>query len=292
MDMTDITEFDCVKVGDFAALNAVAALQTHLYEDRVMKVGRVDVGKGVTVGAGSTVLYDTHVGDFARLGPLTVVMKGESIPAHSEWVGAPAEPAATRSDEATAALSKGHDNWSSETQNTARRISSIAATAVVAGVIGFAAGVYLVPNENAAQFRALIKDGLGISSRVVHPDMPNPPSGSSQETAPAETSSKRSRPNVSGGSGTGAEPKCDPVGSSCRNGSPVDAAAPQAASGKEAVPSNSSPKHQDDQPPHALDADPPGTIQKLESDVAAPVAPEIHRKTPAKKVKPRSSPKH
>jgi non-ribosomal peptide synthetase-like protein len=93
MDMTDITEFDCVSVGDYAALNQVAALQTHLYEDRVMKVGRVEIGRGVTVGAGSTVLYDTHVGDFARLGPLTVVMKGESIPAHSEWVGAPAEPA-------------------------------------------------------------------------------------------------------------------------------------------------------------------------------------------------------
>lgn len=92
MDMTDITEFDCVHVGDFSALNPLCALQTHLYEDRVMKVGRVVVGAGVTVGAGSTVLYDTHVGDYARLGPLTVVMKGEQIPAHSEWVGAPAEP--------------------------------------------------------------------------------------------------------------------------------------------------------------------------------------------------------
>ena len=40
MDMTDITEFDCVSVGDFAALNALCALQTHLYEDRVMKVGQ------------------------------------------------------------------------------------------------------------------------------------------------------------------------------------------------------------------------------------------------------------
>lgn len=93
MDMTDITEFDCVKVGDYCALNMVSALQTHLYEDRVMKVGRVELGAGVAVGAGSTVLYDTHVGAYARLGPLTVVMKGESIPAHSEWVGAPAEPA-------------------------------------------------------------------------------------------------------------------------------------------------------------------------------------------------------
>ncbi len=91
VDMTDITEFDCVSIGDFCAVNANAALQTHLYEDRVMKVGRVKVGKGVTVGAGSTVLYDTVVGDYARLGPLTIVMKGEQIPAHSEWVGSPAQ---------------------------------------------------------------------------------------------------------------------------------------------------------------------------------------------------------
>ncbi|WP_372395453.1 Pls/PosA family non-ribosomal peptide synthetase [Azospirillum sp. HJ39] len=92
MDTTDITEFDCVAVGDYSAINALSALQTHLYEDRVMKVGRVSVGTGVTVGAGATVLYDTHVGDFARLGPLTLVMKGEEIPAHGEWAGAPAEP--------------------------------------------------------------------------------------------------------------------------------------------------------------------------------------------------------
>ena len=82
--------------GDFAQLNALCALQTHLYEDRVMKVGRVDVGRGVCVGAGSTVLYDTHVGDFARLGPLTVIMKGEAIPPSTEWLGAPAEPAKAR----------------------------------------------------------------------------------------------------------------------------------------------------------------------------------------------------
>lgn len=92
LNMTDLTEFDCVKVGDFCAINAQSALQTHLYEDRVMKVGRVHLGDGVTVGAASTVLYDSHVGDYARLGLLTVVMKGESIPSHSEWHGAPAEP--------------------------------------------------------------------------------------------------------------------------------------------------------------------------------------------------------
>ena len=89
---TDITEFDCVTIGDFSVVNRMSALQTHLYEDRVMKVGRVEVGTGVTVGAFATVLYDTEVGDYARLRPLTVIMKGESIPANSEWEGSPAVP--------------------------------------------------------------------------------------------------------------------------------------------------------------------------------------------------------
>ena len=93
MDTTDITEFDCIDVGDFCAINSLSALQTHLYEDRVMKVGRVKLSPGVTIGSGSTVLYDTHVGEFARIGMLTIVMKGESIPAHGEWEGAPAQTA-------------------------------------------------------------------------------------------------------------------------------------------------------------------------------------------------------
>jgi non-ribosomal peptide synthetase-like protein len=91
MDTTDITEFDCVTIGDYAAINANACLQTHLYEDRLMKVGRIHVRTGVSVGSGSTVLYDTELGAFATLGPLTLVMKGESIPAHSAWYGSPAQ---------------------------------------------------------------------------------------------------------------------------------------------------------------------------------------------------------
>jgi non-ribosomal peptide synthetase-like protein len=91
MDSTDITEFDCIHVGDYSAINSGAVLQTHLYEDRVMKSGRVIVGNGVAIGSGTTVLYDTKIGDYARLGPLTIVMKGEEIPSHSLWQGAPAQ---------------------------------------------------------------------------------------------------------------------------------------------------------------------------------------------------------
>ena len=93
MESNDITEFDCVHIGDFSTINEGAVLQTHLYEDRLMKVGRIWVGNDVTVGAGSTVLYDTHLGDGAKIGPLTLVMKGEELPSDSAWVGSPAQPA-------------------------------------------------------------------------------------------------------------------------------------------------------------------------------------------------------
>ena len=73
------------------------------YSSALNSAVKSTVGKGVTVGAGSTVLYDTVVSDYARLGPLTLVMKGEQIPANSEWVGAPAEPKAADSIIETAA---------------------------------------------------------------------------------------------------------------------------------------------------------------------------------------------
>ncbi len=90
LNSPDLTEFDCVEIGDFAVVNMLASPQTHLYEDRVMKVGRIKIGRGVTIGTAAIVLYDSEIGDFARLSPLTVVMKGESIPPHTVWTGAPA----------------------------------------------------------------------------------------------------------------------------------------------------------------------------------------------------------
>ena len=103
IDCTDVTEFDCITVGDFCTIADHGVLQTHLYEDRVMKVGRIELGRGVAVGSNTAVLYDTKVGDFARLNNLTIVMRGESIPAHTEWSGAPAMPVIHKTDEKAAA---------------------------------------------------------------------------------------------------------------------------------------------------------------------------------------------
>lgn len=92
MDTTDITEFDCVSIGDHSELNALSCPQTHLFEDRVMKIDHVDIGSKVYLGPRSAVLYSAKVGDNARIGPLTLVMKGEHIPAATAWNGLPAAP--------------------------------------------------------------------------------------------------------------------------------------------------------------------------------------------------------
>ena len=93
MDTTDITEFDCVQIGDNSELNALTCPQTHLFEDRVMKIDQVTIGERVYMGPRASVLYSAVVGDNARLGALTLVMKGEHIPANGNWAGCPAAPA-------------------------------------------------------------------------------------------------------------------------------------------------------------------------------------------------------
>ncbi|NBX21831.1 MAG: peptide synthetase, partial [Betaproteobacteria bacterium] len=94
MDTTDITEFDCVYISDYSELNALTCPQTHLFEDRVMKIDDVRIADRVYLAPRSAVLYSAEVGSGAWLGPLTLVMKGESIPAASKWSGCPAAPTA------------------------------------------------------------------------------------------------------------------------------------------------------------------------------------------------------
>jgi non-ribosomal peptide synthetase-like protein len=89
MDTTDITEYDMVEIGDDAALNHDCGPQTHLFEDRVMKTGTVKIGSRVSIGPKSIILYDSEVGDDVRLAPLSLVIKGEQLPAGSVWGGSP-----------------------------------------------------------------------------------------------------------------------------------------------------------------------------------------------------------
>lgn len=92
VETTYLTEFDLVRIGDGSVVGPDVSLQTHLFEDRVMKMGTVELGRRTDLGTRSVVLYDTHVGDEAQLAALSLVMKGESLPAATRWAGIPAQP--------------------------------------------------------------------------------------------------------------------------------------------------------------------------------------------------------
>ncbi|MBI3878972.1 MAG: amino acid adenylation domain-containing protein [Verrucomicrobia bacterium] len=93
METTDLTEFDLVIIGDEACLNMDCTIQTHLFEDRVMKMSTIEIGPRAHVGALSLVLYDTRIEADAALGELSLLMKGETLPAGTRWEGSPARRA-------------------------------------------------------------------------------------------------------------------------------------------------------------------------------------------------------
>jgi non-ribosomal peptide synthetase-like protein len=91
METTYFTEFDLVDVANDAAIGGTTSLQTHLFEDRVMKMSWVRIGAGCAVGPRAVVLYDSQLEEGAALDALSLVMKGERLPAGTAWRGIPAQ---------------------------------------------------------------------------------------------------------------------------------------------------------------------------------------------------------
>jgi non-ribosomal peptide synthetase-like protein len=98
----DITEYDCVSIGDEATINAMCGAQTHLFEDRIMKIGRVSFGKRSCSKPYSICLPGSSLSDGAQLGSLSLVMKSENLPENTAWEGAPVRPRAQRRRDASA----------------------------------------------------------------------------------------------------------------------------------------------------------------------------------------------
>jgi non-ribosomal peptide synthetase-like protein len=89
MNTADITEYDMVTIEDDVAMNEDCGPQTHLFEDRVMKVGHIKIGARSSIGSRSIILYDSEIGTDVKLAPLSLVMKGETIPGNTSWGGSP-----------------------------------------------------------------------------------------------------------------------------------------------------------------------------------------------------------
>ncbi|MGZ4098443.1 MAG: hypothetical protein ACXVNM_06165, partial [Bacteroidia bacterium] len=65
-------------------------IQTHLFEDRVMKMSNLYIKRNCSLGSMSVVLYDSVMEEHSSIDALSLVMKGEAIPPNTKWAGSPA----------------------------------------------------------------------------------------------------------------------------------------------------------------------------------------------------------
>ncbi|WBP91020.1 amino acid adenylation domain-containing protein [Kitasatospora cathayae] len=84
-----LPESDLVTVEAGASVNRGTVLQTHLFHDRVMRLGPVHLGTGSTTGPHSIVLLNSSLGDNTTVGPASLVMRGENVPHATRWLGNP-----------------------------------------------------------------------------------------------------------------------------------------------------------------------------------------------------------
>ena len=77
-------EDDSTVVGNF---------QAHTFEDRVLKIDRVRIRKGATVGHHAVLFYGADIGAGAQVAPHGVVLKGERLAAGVRWAGVPVQRA-------------------------------------------------------------------------------------------------------------------------------------------------------------------------------------------------------
>ncbi|ORX96490.1 hypothetical protein K493DRAFT_300898 [Basidiobolus meristosporus CBS 931.73] len=93
MDTLQITEHDLIHIEDDVSIGADTILQTHLFEDRIMKMDHLVIGRRSNIGASSVILYGTTLEEDVSIGSLSLVMKGETLPTHTTWNGIPLQHA-------------------------------------------------------------------------------------------------------------------------------------------------------------------------------------------------------
>lgn len=82
--------WDLIEIGDGAVLQQEAALRAVVLRGSEVVAGPVRVGAKATVGVRAALSPGSGVGREARLGPLSLLAAGESVPAGEEWAGVPA----------------------------------------------------------------------------------------------------------------------------------------------------------------------------------------------------------
>ena len=84
-----LPEPDLVELRDGATVGRGCVVQTHLFHDRVLSMDTVTLEEGATLGPNSVILPAAAIGRHATVGPVSLVMRGESVPERTRWIGNP-----------------------------------------------------------------------------------------------------------------------------------------------------------------------------------------------------------
>jgi len=173
----------------------------------------------------------------------------------------------------------------------ARRSFAIPFTALIAGAIGLAAGVYLAPTEEANEFRDLVQNGIGSVKGIISPETPTsvsppieaPQAKDSEETKRLPEAAEPISPTDSR-SGADATPSPPPAESFGAEPMPPTTTKPTAPVTPEAVSepkppaaavSAAKPRAKKPKPKSAPETGPKGS-HKDGPDTPAPSAPEMN----------------
>ncbi|HTM83289.1 MAG TPA: Pls/PosA family non-ribosomal peptide synthetase, partial [Mycobacterium sp.] len=87
-----LPEADLVTLGSGATVNRGCVVQTHLFHDRIMQMDHVVLEEGSTLGPHCVALPAARLGAGATVGPGSLVMRGDEVPASTRWQGNPIAP--------------------------------------------------------------------------------------------------------------------------------------------------------------------------------------------------------
>ena len=87
-----LPEADLIDLRAGATVGRGCVVQTHLFHDRILSMDRVTIADGGTLGPNSVILPAARIGKHATVGPVSLVMRGESVPDKTRWIGNPVGP--------------------------------------------------------------------------------------------------------------------------------------------------------------------------------------------------------
>ncbi|MGY4709759.1 Pls/PosA family non-ribosomal peptide synthetase [Mycolicibacterium sp. CBM1] len=87
-----LPEADLVTLRRASTVNRGCVVQTHLFHDRIMRMDTVVLDDGATLGPHCVALPAARLGAGATVGPASLVMRGDEVPASTRWQGNPIAP--------------------------------------------------------------------------------------------------------------------------------------------------------------------------------------------------------